>query len=55
MMITLEQIAKQKGYTKLKIKTRNNRREMLGYVVQNGWNFIDVEKHPGILSDTDFL
>lgn len=37
-----ESWAKEKGYTKLVLKTRNTRREMLGYLVKYGWNFIEV-------------
>ena len=32
------------GYAKLKIKTRNNRREMLSFLVANEFNFIEVEQ-----------
>ncbi len=31
-------------YNKLLLKTRNNRREMLGYLIANRWNIIEVEK-----------
>lgn len=41
-----EKWAKEKGYTKIKIKTRNNRREMLSYLIKYGFNFIEVEKQP---------
>ena len=37
-----EDWAKEKGYEKLVLKTRNARREMLGYLVKYGWNFIEV-------------
>lgn len=40
--------AKNKGYTKLKIRTRNNRREMLGFLVKNGFNFVSVEQRDNI-------
>ncbi len=36
--------AKDKGYKKLRIKTRNDKRAMLSYLVKNGWNFIKVEE-----------
>lgn len=39
---------KQRGYKNLKIKTRNNRREMLSFLVKNGWNFTSVEQHEKI-------
>ena len=40
--------AKEKGYKKLKIKTRNNRREMLSFLVKNDFNFISVEEKENI-------
>lgn len=40
--------AKKKGYTKLKIRTRNNRREMLSFLVKNGFNFVSVEEREDI-------
>ena len=40
--------AKEKGYKKLKIKTRNNRREMLNFLVKNDFNFISVEEKENI-------
>lgn len=40
--------AKKKGYNKLKIRTRNNRREMLSFLVKNGFNFISVEEREDI-------
>ncbi len=36
--------ARSKGYKNLRIKTRNDKREMLSYLVKSGWNFIEVEK-----------
>ncbi len=38
--------AKKKGYKKIKIKTRNNRREMLAYLVKYGFSFTGVESKP---------
>jgi len=35
--------ARKQGYNKLKIKTWNKRREMLSYLVNNGWNFYDIQ------------
>lgn len=35
--------AKTKGYSILKIKTRNNRREMLSFLIRNDFYFTDVE------------
>ncbi len=38
--------AKERGYQKIKIKTRNNRREMLAYLVKYGFFFTEVVQHP---------
>lgn len=43
-----ENWAKQKGYSILKIKTRNNRREMLSFLVKHNFNFLSVEKRDNI-------
>lgn len=43
LMEYLYQWAKNHGYKKIKIKTRNNRREMLSFLVKSGFNFIEVE------------
>lgn len=40
--------AKENGYSKVKIKTRNNRREMLAYLVKNGFLFTSVEEKSDI-------
>ncbi len=40
--------AKSKGYNTLKIKTRNNRREMLSFLVKNGFYFISIEPKENI-------
>lgn len=40
--------AKDKGYHILKIKTRNNRREMLSFLVSNGFYFTDIEHKENI-------
>lgn len=37
-----EDWARETGYERLVLKTRNARREMLGYLVKYGWNFIEV-------------
>lgn len=36
--------AKEHGYRKLRIKTRNSRREMLSFLVKNGFDFVSVEE-----------
>ena len=48
MMARLERLAKARGYGKIRIKTRNNRREMLSYLVKYGFNFTEVEGYPDI-------
>ncbi len=40
--------ARNKGYHILKIKTRNNRREMLSFLVRNGFYFTDIEQKEDI-------
>ncbi len=40
--------AKNKGYNTIKIKTRNNRREMLAYLVRYGFRFTNVIQYPDI-------
>lgn len=40
--------AKEKGYRKIKIKTRNNRREMLAYLVSYGFLFTNIVQYPKI-------
>lgn len=44
MMDFMERWASGKGYKSIKIKTRNNKREMLSYLVKYGYNFVIVEK-----------
>ena len=48
LMNYLEKWAKEKGYKKIKIKTRNNRREILTYLIGHDFYFTGVEKHPKI-------
>lgn len=45
MLDYLEKWALRKGYVKIKIKTRNSRREMLSYLVKYGFDFIEVIAH----------
>lgn len=40
--------AREHGYQKIKIKTRNKRREMLAFLVKNGFYFIELEEMPKI-------
>ena len=50
-----EKWAKSKGYGKIKVKTRNNRREMLGYLVKYGFYFTGAEEHSNIEENRIFL
>ena len=43
-----EQWAKTKGYNKIKITTRNTRREMLSYLIKYGFNAMAVESREDI-------
>lgn len=40
--------AKENWYNKIKIKTRNNKRQMLSYLVKNWFNFVEVVKSENI-------
>lgn len=42
MMDTLESWAKENGYNKIKIKTRNDRKEMQHYLISKGYEFTEV-------------
>ena len=46
MMQYLNDWAKKHGYKKITIKTRNNRKEMLAYLVKSGFNFTEVLPQP---------
>ena len=43
LMGSLAEWAKGEGYKKIAIKTRNNRREMLAFLVKNGFDFTNVQ------------
>ncbi len=43
LMAFLGKYAKRKGYKKITIKTRNSRREMLAFLVKNGFNFTHIQ------------
>ncbi|MBU7018854.1 MAG: GNAT family N-acetyltransferase [Theionarchaea archaeon] len=47
--------ARKRGYTKIKIKTRNKLREMLAYLVMNGFYFTEVVKYSDIEDNRIFL
>lgn len=42
MMNIYEEYARNNEYLNLTIKTGNNKREMLSYLVKNNWNFVEV-------------
>lgn len=44
MMDYLEKWAKKHGFNSIKVRTRNNKREMLSYLVKYGYDFIDIER-----------
>ena len=48
LMIYEDNWAKARGYKKIKIKTRNNRREMLAFLVKNGFQFTEITEFPNI-------
>lgn len=54
MMQYQEDWAKKEGYKKLVLKTRNSRREMIHYLVDNGFNFTEVIPKERI-EDTEIL
>ncbi len=54
MMQYQENWAKEKGYKKLVLKTRNSRREMLSYLIAHGYNFVEVIPKEKI-EDTEIL
>lgn len=49
MMNIFEDYARQSGYSKVTLKTLNNKREMLSYLVKNNWNFTDIIKNEKVL------
>ncbi len=49
LMKFMDKWAKEKGYNKIKIKTHNNFRQMLMYLVKNGFNFTLIEPAENIL------
>lgn len=49
MMNIFENRAKQLGYSKVTLKTLNNKREMLSYLVKNKWNFTDIIKNKNVI------
>lgn len=55
MMNYLEQWAKKQGYNKIKIKTRNNRYEMLIYLAKKGFLITSVKQKQKIEENRIFL
>lgn len=49
MMDIFKNHAKQLGYKKITLKTLNNKREMLSYLVKNNWNFTDIIKNKNVI------
>ena len=50
MMNIFENRAKDLGHNKVTLKTLNNKREMLSYLIKNDWNFSDI-----LINDNDIL
>lgn len=46
LMNALSDLAKKNGYNAITIKTRNNRREMLSWLVKNQFQFMHVDTQP---------
>lgn len=55
MMKYLEDWAAKRGYDKIKIKTRNSRREMLHYLVKSEFHFVEVEPSSEIFENVIHL
>lgn len=49
MMKIYENYAKEIGYNKITLKTLNNKREMLSYLSNNHWNFINIIKNNDVM------
>lgn len=49
MMSIFENYAKKLGYGKVALKTLNNKKEMLSYLVKNNWNFTDIIKNENVM------
>lgn len=49
MMNIFEARAKEFGLNKLTIKTVNNKRGMLSYLIKNTWNFTDIIKKDNVI------
>jgi len=51
MMYFFTDWCKNQGYKKIKIKTRNSRREMFAYLVKYGFNAIDIQNKEDIIDN----
>lgn len=49
MMNLFEERAKKIGYHKVTLKTLNNKREMLSYLIKNNWNFVNIIKSNDVI------
>lgn len=49
MMNIFESYARKLGYNRVTLKTLNNKREMLSYLIKNNWNFSDIFKKDNIV------
>lgn len=47
--------AKHEDYQRVTVKTRNDKRNMLSYLVKNNWNFIKVKEKENILNNEIYL
>ena len=54
MVKIYEEYARNNNYKEISIKTDNNKREMLNYLVKNNWNFADIIKN-GDLRNNEIL
>lgn len=51
MMKIYEEFAKNHNYTKLTLKTVNDKREMLSYLVKNNWNFVGIITNENVVKN----
>ncbi|MDE6284778.1 MAG: GNAT family N-acetyltransferase [Bacilli bacterium] len=49
MMNIFESRAKELGYNKVTLKTLNNKREILSYLIKNNWNFSNIIENDNII------
>lgn len=51
MMNYQKELARERGYRHLRIKTRNTRREMLSFLVKNEFNFYGIQSQKDIMEN----